>query len=247
MRIHLLIIVYFLVSFDTLSFFGVDYANTGLGTCFAQDDRMTVGIQLKPLFRNEFFNSGNVDAIEDDVNFSVTPDLGFVGGMIVRKDFGKRFSLETGINYVKRNYSLLVSDLDSSFSGQLKFGIIEYEIPVSVLIYVQLGDRFYMNNSIGLGINMFKRSVIFQEDHIKASFARSTWIIPGLISNVGWEYRTENSGSFYLGGSYQMPISRILTMMVDYYASNTIISTDYKLSLSYFTFDFKYFFPENKY
>ena len=213
---------------------------------YAQDGEMTVGIQLKPIFRNEFFNSGNVSYSENNVSYRVDPRVGFSGGMIIRSNFGKRFSFETGINYVRRNYTLLVSDQDSSFSESMNFGVVEYEIPLSFLVYVRLADHIYMNNSVGLGFNMFKRSEVDQGEYITSVFSRSTWIIPGMIANVGWEYRTKASGNFYLGGSYQLPFAKILTMMVDYDRGNAIESVDYKLSLGYFTFDFKYFFPVNQ-
>jgi hypothetical protein len=214
-------------------------------SCFAQDGEMTVGFQLKPIFRNEFFNSGNVSYSENNVSYTVDPRVGFSGGMIIRSDFGKRFSFETGINYVRRNYTLLVSDPDSSFNKSMNFGVVEYEIPLSFLVYVRLADRIYMNNSVGIGFNMFKRSEVDQGEYVKSVFSRSTWIIPGMIANVGCEYRTKFSGNFYIGGSYQLPFAKILTMMVDYDRGNSIESVDYKLSLGYFAFDFKYFFPVN--
>ena len=214
-------------------------------SCFAQDREMTVGFQLKPIFRNEFFNSGNVSYVENNVSYTVDPRVGFAGGMIIRSNFGKRFSFETGINYVRRNYTLLVSDPDSSFNESMNFGVVEYEIPLSFLVYVRLADRIYMNNSVGIGFNMFKRSEVDQGQYVKSVFSRSTWIIPGMIANVGCEYRSTSSGNFYIGGSYQLPFAKILTMMVDYDRGNSIESVDYKLSLGYFAFDFKYFFPVN--
>ena len=97
---------------------------------------MTVGFQLKPIFRNEFFNAGNVSYSENNVLYTVDPRIGFAGGMIIRSDFGKRFSFETGINYVRRNYTLLVTDQDSSFNESMNFGVVEYEIPLLFLVYV---------------------------------------------------------------------------------------------------------------
>jgi hypothetical protein len=135
--------------------------------------------------------------------------------------------------------------MDSSFKESMNFGVVEYEIPLSFLVYVRLGERVYMNNSVGISLNMFKRSEVDQGEYIQSNFSRRTWIIPGLIANLGWEYRASRAGSFYLGASYQLPFDKILTMMVNYHKVTSIESVDYKLSLGYFTFDFKYFFPVN--
>jgi len=204
---------------------------------------MTVGFQLRPIFRNEFFNSGNIDQVQNEVQFVVTPRIGFAGGMVVRKAFNPMLSIETGINYIRRNYNLIVTDLDSSFSETNIFSIVQYEIPFSALLYVRVADKIYMNNSAGISLNMFKRSEVEQGVDIVYEFQRSVWIIPGLIANVGFDYRTDNLGMFYFGASYQLPFDDIITITVDYFASNYVETYSTKLGLSFFTFDVKYFFP----
>ena len=208
-----------------------------------KNTNMTVGFQVKPIFRNEFFNSGNVGEVQNDVEYKIEPRLGFAGGMVVRKDFGKQWAFETGINYVRRNYRLSVDDLDSSYNEKAIFSIVQYEIPISVLIYVRLGENFYMNNSLGISLNMFKRSEVGKSESFRYEFFRTTWIIPGMLANVGFEYRTKKSGSIYLGASYQLPFSKIITVEVDYYRNGGTESFSQRMGLSYFTFDLKYFLP----
>ena len=206
---------------------------------------MSVGFQIKPIFRNQFFNGGNVGEVQNDVEFKIEPRLGFAGGMVIRKNFGKQWAFETGINYVRRNYRIFVDDLDSTYNEHAIFSIVQYEIPLSVLIYVRLGEDLYMNNSLGIGLNMFKRSEVGKSESFAYEFFRSTWLIPGLLANVGFEYRMKKAGSIYLGASYQLPFSKIIRVEIDYYHNQGVESFSQNMGLSYFTFDLKYFLPIN--
>ncbi len=211
---------------------------------FAQDSKMDVGLQIRPIFKNQFFNSGNTAFEQGNIIYEIVPELGYSYGMVVRTGLTKKLSLETGINYVRRNYLFTLEDQDSAVSISSAFGVIEYEIPISVLVYIRLSDKIYMNTSSGLSLNMFKKSVIEPKDNLIYIFQRSTWIIPGLIANMGWEYRTSLLGSFYLGASYQFPFSKVITMHADYYKNIGVESMSTKVGLAFITFDFKYFFPE---
>ncbi|PCH94677.1 MAG: hypothetical protein COB85_05360 [Bacteroidetes bacterium] len=204
---------------------------------------MSVGFQIKPIFRNQFFTGGNVGEVQNQVEFKIEPRLGFAGGMVVRRDFGKQWAFESGINYVRRNYRISVNDLDSTYAEQAIFSIVQYEIPLSWLIYVRLGDNLYMNNSLGLSLNMFKRSEVGKSDSFDYEFFRSTWLIPGLVANLGFEYRMKSAGAIYLGASYQLPFSRIITVEIDYYHNKGVESFSERMGLSYFTVDLKYFLP----
>jgi len=210
----------------------------------AQENKMDFGIQIRPIFKNEFFNSGNNKFEKNRIDYEIIPTMGYSYGMVVRTGVTKKISLETGINYIRRNYLFNLNDLDSSFSTTSSFGIIEYEIPLSLLIYIRLSDKIFMNNSAGLSLNMFKKSVIETNSNLNYLFQRSSWIIPGIVANLGWEYRTTNFGSFYLGASYQFPFSKVITMYVDYYRNIGVESIETKIGLAFITFDIKYFFPK---
>ena len=211
----------------------------------AQDDPMVVGFQFRPIFKNKFFNSGNADLIQNDVNFTIEPTLGFSWGMVVRMPLANKVSVESGINYMKRNYAFGVTDLDSTFSTTANFAIVEYEIPVSAMIHIRLGERFYMNNSAGVSLNMFKRSEVEFIDNISYTFNRKSWMNFALIANIGWEYRTENSGYFYLGSSYQLPFTRVIVMKAVYDKNIGIEELETEMNLGFFTIDLKYYLPSN--
>ena len=209
----------------------------------AQDDPMIVGFQFRPIFKNKFFNSGNTDLIQNNVNFTIAPKLGYSWGMVIRKQFASKLSFEGGINYLKRKYILGVEDLDSSFATTAEFAIVEYEIPLSAMVHVRLGERIYMNNSAGLSLNMFKRSEVEYVDDVSYTFTRKSWMNFALIANIGWEYRTESSGYFYLGSSYQLPFTKVISMSADYTKNIGIEEFDTDMNLGFFTVDLKYYLP----
>jgi hypothetical protein len=204
---------------------------------------MIVGFQFRPMFKNKFFNSGNTDLIQNNVNFTIAPRLGYSWGMVVRKQFASKLSFEGGINYLKRRYIFGVEDLDSSFATTAEFAIVEYEIPLSAMVHVRLGERIYMNNSAGLSLNMFKRSEVEYVDDVSYTFIRKSWMNFALIANIGWEYRTESSGYFYLGSSYQLPFTKVISMSADYTKNIGIEEFDTDMNLGFFTVDLKYYLP----
>lgn len=66
----------------------------------------------------------------------------------------------------------------------------------------------------------------------------------GLLANVGFEYRTESRGYFYVGGSYHLPFRNIYnTFMI--YDHNSVSEQGFlQLNGNYLTIDLKYFFHE---
>ena len=213
------------------------------GFSFAQQNSMTVGFQVKPIFRGEFFSARDIEKTQDSVNFTVATRLGFSGGMIIRKGITKNLSFETGINYVKRVYNLSITD--SSFTGESKFRIIGYEIPILALIYIRIGEKFYMDNAAGLLIDMFPSDIFTSDSYFKHSSRRTSFINPALLANLGWEYRTDKSGFFYIGASYHRPFSKIMLTKIRYIDDNNkTTEVETKLAGSYLTIDFRYFFPE---
>ena len=212
------------------------------GISFAQQNIMTVGFQVKPIFRGEIFSARDIEITQDSVNFTVATRLGYSAGMVVRKGISKTISFETGINYVKRVYNLSITD--SSFTGESKFRIIGYEIPLLALIYIRIGEKIYMDNALGFSIDLFPSDIFTSASYFRHSSRRTSFIIPALLANLGWEYRTDKSGFFYIGASYHRPFTKIMSTKIRYDRDNRIAEIETKLAGSYLTIDFRYFFPE---
>lgn len=211
---------------------------------FAQKNIVTVGIQYKPIFSLDLLNTGDKSITANDVTFTLGLNRGFCAGIVVRRGITDTYSLESGINYVKRVYTLRMDD--GNFSGTSEFRIIGYEIPVSGLVYIKLSETFYMNASLGFSVNMFASDIYTSDTYFRNSSHRAYVFNPGVIGNLGWEYRTENAGYFYIGASYHNPFSAIFNSQLGYYENNVLKEkVTMPVSGIYISLDLRYFFHED--
>ncbi|HKR04062.1 MAG TPA: hypothetical protein VJY62_05440 [Bacteroidia bacterium] len=215
---------------------------------FAQDNILTAGIQVKPIFSSKFFGTGEQTLTGDSsITFQTKPGSGFCAGMVVRYGITNRISFETGINYVKRSYTLNIHDSLLPFSGTSKYRIISYEIPLSGLVFIQLSEKIFMDVSLGVSFDFFPSSVQSQDDYFKHLGTRRGWIHESILANLGYEYRTEKSGYFYIGASYHRPFKDIYYSTVTYYRNKDDYTSgqQFLLSGNYLTMDLRYFFHED--
>jgi hypothetical protein len=218
----------------------------------AQERVTTFGVQLKPIIPVEFFSAGKQEVDNDGIIYVNQPKLGMSFGMVIRKGITKNISLETGLNFLQRNFDLTINDTDSSFSGTSDFRIVNYEIPVLCLVYVELSRKIFMNVAGGVSFDIYPTPLYVQDDYFTNAVNRTNWIQPSLLANVGWEYRTEKSGYFYLGASLHRSFnSAIFTEFVGYTSINdqgnrdVIDEATFDVTGNYFTIDLRYFFHED--
>lgn len=241
--------------------------------CFAQDDRfpqtLTAGIEFRPIFPIDFLKTGNQDVSNEEYNITVSPKFSFSAGMTIRYGFHKRFALETGINFVQRNYNLTVHrdssngsvfpNIRPEYNSKTDFTIIGYEHPIKLLVFVRLAEQVYMNAAAGLQLTFFPSDIFTTDENTKGTdqhFKHSAlrlgfdgkpgndgFIHGGAIANLGFEYRTKKAGFFYFGATYHLPFADIYGSKFQY------LEEDYKsqiqtiqLNGSYLTFDVRYFF-----
>ena len=69
---------------------------------------LTAGVEFRPIFPIDFLNTGSQEVSNNNFSVGVAPKFSFSAGMIIRYGFHKRFALETGLNFVQRNYDLNV-------------------------------------------------------------------------------------------------------------------------------------------
>lgn len=220
---------------------------------FAQKDVTTFGVQLKPMIPSKFFNSGVTTETKDYLSVDFTPKVGWNFGMLMRVGFTDMFSLETGINLVRRNYNVTVTDLDYGAQLSLDYTFVGYEVPVQGLIYVKLGDQFWMNASGGLSFDTYPSNafsaVNTQVDTLALELEQRTfrrqWVQMSVLANYGFEYRTKEKGYWYLGASYHRPFSDMATTEAKYVRNTVPLTVASNLSGSYLTVDLRYFFHED--
>ncbi len=213
----------------------------------AQKGMTTVGIQIKPII--PFTVSGSNKIVQDTsgVHFERELMSGMNFGLIVRHNFSSIVALEVGINYIKRNYALRISESD--FKDDSEFRIIGYEIPVMFMMYSRMAEHIYINGSLGPTLDMFASHIETTDPNFQHVAFRYHVFIPALAANLGVEYRTEKSGTIYLGTSFQRPFQNIYLSRVGYFRNRPQIDpliSEAQLSGTYLTIDFRYYFPENK-
>jgi hypothetical protein len=206
----------------------------------SQENIFTAGFQYKPIFSSEFFSTGTKTISQNGIDFSVSQKSGFSAGMILRRGFTKRFSFETGINYTKRNFSLSITD--TSFTGKSRFTIIGYEIPVQGMIFLQLAKHIFMNTAFGLSLDMYPSNIATADSYFKHNSNRHSLFQYSLLANLGYEYRTEKRGFFYVGASYHLPFTYFYLSTFNYLPKQEIAKM--KLRGNYLTVDFRYYFHE---
>lgn len=210
-----------------------------------QESVTTFGIQFKPIINSELVNTGPQIQKEGNVSFEVAPKEGYSFGMVIRKGMTKQLSLETGINFTQRNYDLTLSHDSLNFSGTSDFRYIIYEIPVLGLVYVQLGQQTYLNTAFGVSLNFLPSDWNTFEDYFAHLSVRRSWIMPSLVANMGFEYRTYDKGYWYIGFSYHRPFNNITNAIVQYNGqSEKGEITSFDILGNYLTLDLRYFFNE---
>ena len=228
-------------------FFLLLFANFQLQTtnCFSQKRSAVFGVQFKPIFPVGFLGTGKQTVTVDSVNmkFDLALQSGWNFGMVIRKNFTELLALETGINYVKRKYRQ--DCIDEDYTESSEYRVIGYEIPVSLLAYIRLGESIFMNASLGVSADMYASNVQSANTYHNTFTVRNHTFQPAIVANLGWEYRTYKSGYFYLGGSLHRPFDSELTTKVEYKRNAKEVEVTQPLSGSYLTVDVRYFFPEN--
>ena len=219
----------------------------------SQKDVTTFGVQVKPIVPSKFFNSGAQTISQEYLTVDMTPKLGWNFGMLMRMGFTDMFSLETGINVVRRNYNLNAYDAEFDTNMVLDYTFAGYEVPVQMLVYVKLGDHLWMNASGGVSFDTYPSNAFSTNDAVvdtlvldieQRTFRRS-WVQMAVLANYGFEYRTKDKGYWYLGASYHRPFSDMATTEVTYVRNTVpeVVLAD--LSGSYLTVDLRYFFHED--
>ena len=212
-----------------------------IGECFSQENIFTAGFQYKPIFASSFLSTGTKNISQNGIDCSVSQKFGYCVGMVLRRGLTKKISLESGINYVKRNYSLSITD--TTFTGKSDFTIIGYEIPLQGLIFIRLGEKLFMNAAGGLSCDMYPSNIATAGTYFKHHSTRYATFQSSVLANLGYEYRTVKNGYFYLGASYHLPFTYFYQSAFDYTPRNEIASM--KLRGNYLTLDFRYFFHED--
>ena len=210
----------------------------------AQVGVTTFGLQVKPVLPLEFFDPLTVTEREH-VQGSIELTGGVSFGMLIRHGITRSISLETGIAQIQRRYDIGIINDTNGYAGSGSMRWVGYEVPVTALVFIRLGERTWMNTALGLSVDMYPGDAVKELERGRAYMFRNNWAQLGVLGNLGVEYRTEKSGIFYLGATFRRPFGNMSTVDLTYYGENFFPYTmRTELQGSYLTVDIRYFFHE---
>lgn len=236
-----------------LALFGIFSNNLSFAQVKKEKVNSYFGLQFKPLIPGDFLGESSMTLQNGGFSAKYTQQFGYSFGASVRIGITDLISIETGINQVLRNYSIDYAFTDSSISATDNFGIMSYDIPMNALVYIKLSDEFYMNASLG-------GSLVYNPSNVaKLTFPgglhefihegrRRSRVGFEINANVGFEWRTEKAGFFYVGASGRIPIRPIFDVASawGYQTSTEQIVAIGEMNGTYLSFDLRYYLPNIK-
>ncbi len=169
------------------------------------------GFQFEPITPSAMFRIKTTTIETENVVFSINPKSGYAFGAYLAINISKRFTVESGINSINRDFSILATE--KAESHLLEFSVVNFELPLSLTYYVRLSEKLFMGHTLGISFQIPPSHLISRENWIGTQGGNSVfeqlsirryWIVPTYKGGVGLEYRTENSGSFYVGPTYHL-------------------------------------------
>jgi len=222
---------------------------------FAQQSKVKVpsyfGFQVKPIFPAKFIGTSSIQTNVEGFHTTLRQTTGYSFGGVVRVGLTKLIALETGINLTQRTYKYDTSIPDSNVFATGRLRYLTYDIPLSALFYIRLTDKVYMNVSLGAALvynpTVAGSKIMPDGYHDFRQYALGKKVKAEAIGNVGFEYRTEKSGIFYLGAAARIPIGPLFYLKSEYRYQGYYLETDAenqgKVSGAYIALEVKYFFP----
>lgn len=206
------------------------------------------GFQYKPLIPVSVVGDRPFEIGEGPFTSVVAPRLGYTYGGIVRIGITELLAIETGISYTKRNFSIDYDVPDSSIVANDGLSYINFDIPINFLVYIKLSDKFYMNSSLGTSLIYYPsnvRAVVNPEGKHQFIFEgrRMSFFSADINANVGFEFRTEKNGIFYVGASGKIPLTPVLRIATEYRYDTEKFVAFSEIQGAQVSLDFKYFIP----
>lgn len=220
---------------------------------FSQKQFATFGFHVEPIIPLEMFRIKTHTVVQEGITFNSKPLSGYTLGTHLSVELGSRFSLETGINYVARNFLLDVQD--GNFSDTIRMKADNFEIPFTLTYYVQLSERFYLGHSLGVSLQLIPSDLYTRHNERNQTYvlqwsfeqfsARKAAIVPTFKGGIGFEYRSKKNGYFYIGPVYHL-FAELYKTNLNYYhkeRNKDISRVRMKTIGDYFGITFRYAFP----
>lgn len=210
-----------------------------------------VGFLLGSLIPVNYFGISAIELSANNSSLKLENQLGYNFGMVLKTDLTRKFSLESGIIFYQRNFKLTGSSSNQSsiLRDTSSFSYISYGFPIKSIVYIQLGNDFYMRNSIGFNLDFYASAVASKGENLRIDHysERARWINGSVCGNLGVEKRDSKLGTFYIGAEVNIPISSIAVTRLKFYYDGVIYDNYDPIFLrgNYFGIKLKYYLPVN--
>jgi hypothetical protein len=210
------------------------------------------GFQLKPLFPTKFIGESNSTFSNQGYEVNISQQVGISYGGVVRIALTDLIGIETGLNFFQRYFKLDMRLIDSNIVASDKFGFIQYDLPINALFYAKLNKKWFMNAAIGASI-CYKPSNVGTISNTKG---KHEFFNIGIVDindkvnldlngNLGFEFRTDKYGFFYLGGCARIPTAPLFNLLSRYRYGTFEVNNYGPVSGSFLAIELKYFIPNN--
>lgn len=218
------------------------------GEAVAQAGVATLGLQVKPVVVTNYFDP-SVDAEREHLRYVMDMKGGFAFGMSVRVGITNTISLETGLGSIRRNYAFTLANDTSQYQETGTVRYTGYELPITGLVHMRLGERTWMNTALGASLDFYPSDVEAVVKEGSVYIFRRNWAQASVLGNIGVEYRTPKSGTFYVGATYHRPFNdlALADLTWNYFGPPAARTFTERVSLngSYLTVDLRYYFHED--
>ncbi|MBE0662593.1 MAG: hypothetical protein IH597_09010 [Bacteroidales bacterium] len=217
----------------------------------AQERKAAFGLQIEPVIPSALFRISTVETQVGDVLFTIEPRPGIAYGAMISANLTPRFTIETGINSLSRDYK--VSVIDGDFTKSLQFKVVNFEMPLNLTYYVRLGPKLYMGHSAGFSFQFLPSNLKTAVDEKDASgntiykleqiSRRRYFMMPAFKGGIRLEFRTENDGYFFIGPTYRLFTVLYRSQLFYFRGQVDIQNHDVKPIGDYFGITLRYVFP----
>lgn len=231
------------------------------GTSFKSESFF--GLNYKPLIPFGIVGDAPLTLQNGNFKSTISSSLGYSFGAVVRTRITDLIALESGLLYTRRNYKAEMSLADSNLYTTNNLGIINFDIPLNALVFIQLSRNVYANTMLGGSLNFNPSDVSslsnpgggphsfeFRGSRYTKNPNKNGYLSFALNAAVGFEFRTRKDGTFYVGVAGKIPVRPTLEVGTIYRQAEQSFDLPARGELTGATFslDFKYFFHnvENK-
>lgn len=202
------------------------------------------GLKYSSVFTSDLLSSNAITIPIEGVTFAYSPNYSSAFGAVLRFGSNSRFSFQTGINTIRRAYTVNIDADSQTFNNKIR--VSSFQVPFECLIQVPISKQIKMGVGFGVNLDFFPSDLALRSDSFYVGTLRNYWTVPSLRGSFAIDYETEKSGTFVLGASYQRMLTYMNWFSLEYSATKQTIYAIRKLQGHYFSIDLSYFFNQQQ-